>query len=99
LFHLGLIPVKDKTNILEQFERSSEIDIRLVFNNSDDKKGRVVFQADTFYGIGIPFFLIQGQEAFREVLDILGSDVLEGVDGDKIMKALDEQFMISEDKL
>jgi hypothetical protein len=61
-----------------------------VFNQGDDEEGRVVFQADTFDGIGVPFLLVQGEEAFGDVLYIIGVDVLEDIDGDEIIEELSE---------
>jgi hypothetical protein len=77
-------------DILEEFEGGTEVDFGLVFNQGDDEKGRVVFQADTLNGIGVPFLLVQGEEAFGEVLYVFRVDVLEDVDRDEIIEELNE---------
>jgi hypothetical protein len=60
-----------------------------VFNQGDDEEGRVVFQADTLDGVGVPFLLIQGEEAFGEVLYVFRVDVLEDIDRDEIIEELE----------
>jgi hypothetical protein len=90
LFHFCFKAVEDKIDVPEEFEGGTEVDLGLVFDNGDDEKRGVIFQTDTFDGIGVPFFLVQREETFGEVLNVFGLDIFEQIDGDEVMKELDE---------
>jgi hypothetical protein len=77
-------------DVLEEFEGGTEVDFGLVFNQGDDEKGRVVFQADTLDGVGVPFLLVQGKKTFGKVLYVFRVDVFEDIDGNEIIEELSE---------
>ena len=68
-----------------------------MFQNGDDEKWSVFFEADALYGIGVPAFLEEGKEALAEVFYVFGFDVFKDVDVDEVLQEVSEEPMVGED--
>jgi hypothetical protein len=70
-----------------------------VFDDGDNVEGGFIGEDDTFYGIGLAGILEEGEEAFVEIYDIVGSDIFEYIQWDEILEELDKELVLVKDEL
>jgi hypothetical protein len=97
--HAPLIIVPNQGVVLEELESGAIVDLGLVLHDGDDIEGRAVFEFDSLNSIGIPAFLVEGDETLGDVFDILRFDILEDIDGDEIAEELGEKAVVPQDEL
>jgi hypothetical protein len=69
-----------------------------MFDDGDDKEGGIVFQVDALDGVRVAVFLEEREKSFGNVLNIIGEDILKGVDTDEIVKVGNKEPMVGEDE-
>jgi hypothetical protein len=70
------------------------------FDESDDEQfAPQLRQADSFDGVGVAAFRVQGEIAFADILNIVGFDIFEDVDVEKVTDKLDKEILVAKDLL